>query len=185
MSKSKIPLAGIALAGHRATVLVALASLTLAACAGSRPRGPAAPDAAPAHPAYETFDPASAEAPPVRPASAVDHDVPPRLMEGRVEVPAEPARPSAPRPRTVEGFRIQVFSGEDRASAERVRGEAEGWARRRGAEGYEATLAYIRPYYRVRVGAFATRGEAEAALAGVRTQFPEAFLVPDLVTVFE
>ncbi len=44
-------------------------------------------------------------------------------------------------------------------------------------------MAYLQPYYRVRMGAFATREDAEAALALVRRQYPEAFLVPDLVTV--
>ncbi len=46
-------------------------------------------------------------------------------------------------------------------------------------------MVYIQPYYRVRVGAFASDAEADAALEFVRQEYPEAFLVPDVVTVMQ
>ena len=134
---------------------------------------------------YETFDPAGYDVRPPAVPAAVTHDVPPRLMEGRVEVP--PRGPAAPTTRVVDGFRIQVFTSEDRSSAERVRAEAEGWASGQAGAGarLRGEVAYLQPYYRVRLGAFASRNEAEEALAVVRTRYPEAFLVPDLVTITE
>ena len=175
--------------------LVVLAVLTLSACATTAPpRGPAPPDepAAPAYPAYETFDPAGYDAQPDV-ATDVDHDVPERVMAGRVVVPGGGAAPApAPEPsgepREVDGYRVQVFSSNNRGSAERVRAQALAWwdgaKGRAGAPEYlEARVVYLQPYYRVRLGAFATREEADDALRLVRGEFPEAFLVADRVTV--
>jgi hypothetical protein len=46
-------------------------------------------------------------------------------------------------------------------------------------------IAYLQPYYRVRLGGFEFRNEAERALAFVRGRWPEAFIVPDRVTIRE
>ena len=177
------------------TAPFAVLALSLAACSGLGPAGPDAPetplDPGADYPAYETFDPAAypAEAPAV--AATVIHDVPADVMAGRVNVPGNAPPPQAPRepqPTQVEGFRVQVFSSASRESAEVVRDEAVAWwegvQNEPGAPGQlEATVAYLQPYYRVRLGAFAARQDAEAALALVRRRYPEAFLVPDTVTV--
>lgn len=44
-------------------------------------------------------------------------------------------------------------------------------------------LVYKQPYYRIRVGNFARRADAEQALDVVKPHFPNAFVVPDEVTV--
>ena len=175
-------------------LLALAAALALSACATTAPpTGPAPPveDDAPAYPAYETFDPSGYDAEPdVR--TDVDHDVPARVMAGRVVVPGGAAPAPAPaddEPREVDGYRVQVFSSNSRDSAERVRAQALSWwqggARdRAGAPAsLDARVVYLQPYYRVRLGAFATREEADAALRLVRDEFPEAFLVADRVTV--
>ena len=177
--------------------LVALvAALTLSACSGLVPAPPdPGPQAGPdtlrtSYPAYETFDPAGYDAAPDVPSEIV-HDVPAGVMAGRVRIPDQagvPA-PQEPQAQQVDGYRVQVFSSASRAAAESVRGEAVDWWERAqssaGApETMEVQVAYLQPYYRVRMGAFASREEAEAALALVRRQYPEAFLVPDLVTVY-
>ena len=170
-----------------------LAALTLAACATTAPPGgPAPPDEpdAPAYPAYETFDPSGYDAEP-EVESRVDHDVPERVMRGRVVVPGGAAPAPAPddgEPREVDGYRVQVFSSNNRGSAERVRAEALAWwdqakSRAGAPPQLEARVVYLEPYYRVRLGAFATREAADGALDLVRERFPEAFLVADRVTV--
>lgn len=174
-----------------------LAALTLSACSGlgstAPDPGPAAPTdtLAVAYPAYETFDPAGYDADPDVPGEVV-HDVPAAVMAGRVDVPGgagTPApAPQEPQAQQVDGYRVQIFSSASRDAAENVRSQAVDWWE--GAQSspgaprsMEVLVAYLQPYYRVRMGAFATREEAEAALALVRRQYPEAFLVPDLVTV--
>ena len=177
------------------SVLLLAVGVFVAGCSGLGPAapdpGPDTPDSpAPTYPAYETFDPAGYDAEPTPVAATIIHDVPPGVMEGRVNVPgnAPAPAPAEPQPTQMEGFRVQVFSSASRDAAERVRDEAvRWWEGAQQAEGAPATMeaivAYLQPYYRVRLGAFADRDDAEAALALVRRQYPEAFLVPDTVTV--
>ncbi|HLT48733.1 MAG TPA: SPOR domain-containing protein [Rubricoccaceae bacterium] len=183
--------AGRGLPVHRPlSSVLCLLALLLAACSGpAGPSGPVGPEEPPppdrpAYPAYETFDPSGYDAQPSAAPAAVEHDVPPRLMEGRVDVPGQTGE------RVVDGFRIQVFSSDSRDAAERVRSEAAAWWREvRGTAGAPSDLtpdvAYLQPYYRVRLGAFEFRDEAERALAFVRARWPEAFVVPDRVVIRE
>ncbi|PSQ77656.1 MAG: hypothetical protein BRD37_04655 [Bacteroidetes bacterium QH_8_67_23] len=95
---------------------------------------------------------------------------------------APPAEEDAPReerkPRTVQGFRIQILTTEDQTAAEQRAAEAEEqW-------GAPVKVAWKAPYYRVRVGAFASRSAAQPRLEAVQQQYPDAFLVPDTVTIY-
>ena len=170
-----------------------LAGLVVSGCSGARPTAPSGPDASdeptgPSYPAYETFDPSAypVVAPPPVPEA---HDVPAGVMSGRVAVPgATGSLPAESVPTQVEGHRVQIFSTASQATADRVRGEALAWwasARTQPGAPAEMDIAvvYLQPYYRVRMGGFADRDDAEAALEMVRARYPEAFLVPDLITV--
>ncbi len=180
----------------RLVALVAV-SLTFAACSGSGPRGPVVDPGAPpddGRPDYELFDPAGYDAEPAAPTTVV-HDVPARVMEGRVEVPtqgggAPSSEPAPPTPRQVDGYRVQIFNTASRDAAERVRGDAlDWWSAIRSEPGaprqMDVVIAYQQPYYRVRMGAFGSREDADRALTLVRGRFPDAFLVADIVTVTE
>ena len=177
------------------TAALLAVALSVSACSGLRPVEPETPETggpgeAPAYPAYESFDPSGYDAQPQATTGPVAHDVPARVMEGRVEVPGGSTAP-APAPREpqaaeVDGYRVQVFTSSSRDAAERVRSEAVAWWTRTqpgSSRSLEALVAYRQPYYRVQLGAFATREDADAALAVVRRQYPEAFVVPDRVTV--
>lgn len=177
--------------GPRALAALVFA-LVFSACSTTRPPSgpdPSGPAPNASYPAYETFDPAEYPAQTPGPVEIV-HDVPARVMDGRVVVPAQTNTPApvAPQPRQVEGYRVQVFSTASQETAERIRSEATAWweRARQGSDApgeMQVAVAYLQPYYRVRMGGFATREEADRALAFVRQQYPEAFLVPDLVTV--
>jgi cell division septation protein DedD len=80
-------------------------------------------------------------------------------------------------PRTVQGFRIQILTTGDKSAADQRAAEAEStW-------GLPVEVAWKAPYYRVRVGAFASRDAAQGDLETVQQQYPDAFLVPDTVTI--
>ena len=170
-------------------LLLLLALVSFAACSGPREvdRGPEPPpeDEGTA-PVYETFDPAPYDAQPEAPDAEIAHDVPPALMAGEIEMPETEG------PRTVQGYRVQVFSSADKAAADDVRDEAAGWwrvvrddpdAAAALPNGLPAEVEYHQPYYRVRLGAFEFRREAEAALRVIQRRFPEAFIVPGTVTI--
>jgi hypothetical protein len=110
---------------------------------------------------------------------------------------AEPSAPSSPEAatpaaRTVDGFRIQVFTSSKKAEADAQAAEVEQWwaglsASERPAglrqDAAPVTVAWRQPYYRVRVGTFVSRREAERALPLLKRHFGTAFIVPDRVTV--
>lgn len=117
--------------------------------------------------------------------------------EGTREAPPLPPPPEPPAAgpvtRTLQGFRIQLVTTPEKDAADAYVEQAIDWwaalpAGRRPdylATGNEldVKIAWRQPYYRVRVGSFASRAEAEAALEAVRARFPDAFIVPDTVTV--
>ena len=174
---------------HAAWLVVAL--LLCSACSGSRAAedldpGPTAPD--PINMAdYEDFDPAPYEDPPPVPSTDVEHDVPQSLLDGTVS--------GGPVSRTGPGYRIQIFSSQDKRAADRRREQAETWWREQVRSGelddvypYEMSPAPIyqdfrQPYYRVRVGNFASRAQAQEMLRIVEQRFPSAFIAPATVTL--
>lgn len=132
---------------------------------------------------YEDFDPAPyrEEAPAVR--EEIEHDVPARLLSGRADAGVE---------RTVQGFRVQILSSKDRDAAERAAVQAEQWWREQAGEAPGDLFAaddlpvytvFRQPYYRVRVGNFTSRAEAERALEYLSKRYSDAFIARDEVTV--
>ena len=81
----------------------------------------------------------------------------------------------------VDGFRVQIFfdSGNNSKRAAQT-------AREKFMEGYPDVIAYLTfkaPYYRVRVGDFRTKLEAEGFLFQLATAYPNAFTVPDRIQI--
>ncbi|MEL6771671.1 MAG: SPOR domain-containing protein [Bacteroidota bacterium] len=171
------------------TLFVLGSVLALSACSGpQKPDDPADVPTAGQTPDYETFDPAPYDREPASQTALgpIEHDVPEALMAGQVE-PPEPEGP-----RYVQGFRIQVFSSPDKAAADRVADNVEAWWRsvRRNPSVPSSMVGnatpevlYLQPYYRVRMGRFQFRDEAESALGFVRQRFGDAFLMPERIRV--
>ncbi|HEX9952001.1 MAG TPA: SPOR domain-containing protein [Rubricoccaceae bacterium] len=149
---------------------LAVLLLALSACSGTRP------DAEPTPP--ETVSYPGEPAPEVAPAPAPVYE----------PTPAPVYAPEPAPSRQMEGFRVQVYASDSQAGGEQARADAQAWwAAEQRRSGFTAPLdAYVVTLdglYKVRMGAFTNRADAESALALVRTRFPDAFLVPDLVTI--
>jgi hypothetical protein len=179
------------------SLLIAAASLLLAACSGppqasnggteTADRGPSPEDPEVrearrvALAEVETFDVSQYPTPAPTRDVDVQHQVPPKLMQGRADEGVT---------QTVEGFRVQVYSAQDKQSAEEFREEVRQWwagaktdAPDLFREPLPIVVEYGQPYYRVRIGAFASREEAAEALSYVQKEFADAFVARSTVTI--
>ncbi|MFN5252424.1 MAG: SPOR domain-containing protein [Bacteroidia bacterium] len=77
----------------------------------------------------------------------------------------------------VQGYRIMVAFYSSRESASEKLTEVKGWY----DKSYGATLLYDEPNFKVYVGSFTSKIEAEAALAEIRKRYPGARIVKDLI----
>jgi hypothetical protein len=76
---------------------------------------------------------------------------------------------------TMEGYRIQIFAGSrDGANSARAR-------LLRSYSDLEAYVVPIEPNYRVRVGNFTTRAEAQRVCNKIRSSFPSAWVIKDKI----
>lgn len=134
---------------------------------------------------YETFDVMEYPIEPPEQTVEVTHGVPLQLMKGSANAGTE---------QTVDGFRIQVFSAQDQEAAEKSRERVRQWWEEVKGDVSEDlfrkqpppfVIEYSQPYYRVRLGAFADREEADQALGFVRKEFSEAFVVRSTVTIVQ
>jgi cell division septation protein DedD len=82
------------------------------------------------------------------------------------------------KPPTIDGFRVQIYAGNSRQQAMQMRTEVLG-----AYPDYAAYLIYKQPTFRVRVGDFKTRFEAQKLLNELKAQYPSSFIVPDEVLV--
>ena len=146
------------------------ACAALSGCSGPRP------DAEPTPPETVSYPDEAAPAP-----------VPAPVYEP-TPAPVYTPEPAPATSRQMEGFRVQIYASDSPAGGEQARADAQDWwATEQRRSGFAAPLdAYVVTLdglYKVRMGAFTNRADAESALALVRTRFPDAFLVPDLVTI--
>lgn len=168
-------------------------SLVLGACAGSREtrdagdQTPPAPEEEMVNLAeYEDFDPSpyGEEAPPE--AIDVSHDVPESLMEGRA---------ASGTTRTMQGYRIQILNTVSKQEADKMVEDLIAWWAEQREGGPASDLfrqeqppvytIYRQPYYRVRVGDFATRAQVQRVLPAFKQRFSAALIVPDTVTIYQ
>ncbi len=80
----------------------------------------------------------------------------------------------------LDGFRLQIMASTDRRAVETGQNSFAGK--------YPSTFntwVQAKPYYRLRVGAFATRSEAMRYLQVIKKDYPDAYVVPDKIKNIE
>ena len=117
----------------------------------------------------------------------------PTREAGKREVPTSASqRTIGPGP--VRGFRVQVHLTPEKPEADAYVEDVLSWwqgvpAGRRPnvlpASDLPVEVAWLQPYYRVRVGAFTARRDAETALVLIRERFPDALIVPSVLAGWE
>jgi hypothetical protein len=78
----------------------------------------------------------------------------------------------------IDGFTIQVFAGTKREDAMNVKKQLT-----TSIPNIESELQYAQPNFRVKVGRYFTRLEAEKDYEQIRRYFPSAIVVPDKISI--
>jgi hypothetical protein len=166
-------------------VCAAFAVVALGGCASTAPTAHKAPVARSSDAAPYDFK-REGQVPPATPAdsrSEVDVEEIPMTQES-IDVseaeapPVDTTRAPVMADSIADGFRVQVFASSDREVAENARVVATQRLRMPGYLDLEAGV------YKLRVGDFVTRADAEKALATVRaTEYADAWIVPSKVVV--
>jgi hypothetical protein len=74
------------------------------------------------------------------------------------------------------GFRVQVYNGTDRNEANRVKTQL-----LQLFSGYDVYLKYEQPRFKVRIGDFRNKIEAQKLYTDLRTSFEGVFIVPEKI----
>jgi len=80
--------------------------------------------------------------------------------------------------RSGRGYRVQIYSGADRSKA--LERKVDFMRRFPGVKTY---LTYAQPQYRVKVGDFRSRGEAQKMYEQVNTLYNPCMIVPDIIVI--
>ena len=80
--------------------------------------------------------------------------------------------------RSAKGFRVQIYSGNDRARAMQVKSD---FVRRYPS--VRSYMTYIAPTFRIKVGDFQSRGDAADFLHRINSAYSPVMIVPDQVVI--
>lgn len=80
--------------------------------------------------------------------------------------------------RSGQGFRVQIYNGNDRVKANQVRVD---FIRR--FPGIRTYLTYVQPQFRVKIGDFRTRADAQKMYDEISTVYTPCMIVPDIVVI--
>jgi len=80
---------------------------------------------------------------------------------------------------TALGFRIQIFSGSSRTEAYAIQARFQ-----QRYEDISTYITYTQPNYRVKVGDFRSRSEAQSFMNELRKTFPSVFLFTEQIYVY-
>lgn len=81
---------------------------------------------------------------------------------------------------TTMGFRVQIYSGADRSEA-----YAEQARFQKLYKDMDTYVTYEEPNYRVKVGDFRSRSEAQSLMQGLRKQFNNVFVFTEEIYVYQ
>ena len=77
-----------------------------------------------------------------------------------------------------KGFRVQIYNGPDRAKAIEIKRE---FMRRN--PGVRTYLTYVSPAFRVKVGNYRNRSDAEGMYREAKSVYMPCMIVPDIITI--
>ncbi len=79
---------------------------------------------------------------------------------------------------TMQGYRVCIYYGGSREEAMQIK-----QTYMKSSNKMQSYLTYIRPYYKVNIGDYENKKEATCVMKRLQQTYPNAYLVPDIVTV--
>lgn len=111
-----------------------------------------------------------------------DDNIPLYNKEGEVEVYKDPRLDflvgKYNENKTYTGYRIQIYSGKERAAANKTREEF-----LKTNPNIAAHLIYQQPNFKLRIGDFPNRLEAMRFFDSIKREFPSAFVIQDEISI--
>jgi hypothetical protein len=86
----------------------------------------------------------------------------------------------APPVKSVDGYRVMLFSDRNRKKVEEAKVRAS-----QVFKNEEVRLVYEQPFYRVKMGKFISKQDADEAKNKARVHFEEAIVVPEKIKIFQ
>lgn len=80
--------------------------------------------------------------------------------------------------RSGKGYRVQIYIGNNKSAAINAK-----VAFMKKYPDIKTYMTYTQPQYRVKVGNFQTRGDAQAFIPEIRAIYPAAMIVPDYIVI--
>lgn len=80
--------------------------------------------------------------------------------------------------KTVQGFTVQVYSGTSREQAEQVQRQVY-----HVVPDVQPEIKYMQPNYKVQVGKFVERLEAQKTYSMLKQEFPSSLIIPDRIRI--
>ena len=83
----------------------------------------------------------------------------------------------------IEGYRIQIYFGNGKSARQKTNKVRVAFISQHKET--KAHIVYDNPYFRVKVGDYRTKSEALLFLTEIKSEYPDAFIVPDIIEVEE
>jgi hypothetical protein len=80
--------------------------------------------------------------------------------------------------RSGRGYRVQIYNGNDRTKATQIKIDF-----MRKFPGVRTYMTYVQPQFRVKVGDFRTRGDAQKLYEQVSVLYNPSMIVPDIIVI--
>ena len=81
----------------------------------------------------------------------------------------------------IEGYRIQIYFGNGKSARQKTNNVRVTFISQH--KDTKAHIVYDNPYFRVKVGDYRTKSEALNFLTKIKPQYPDAFIVPDIIDI--
>ncbi len=129
-------------------------------------------------PTYQAMTSAAGSSQPVTDTKPLSKGIPSGDITRKLEVLLDTIAVNNQHIRYAQGYRVQIYSGSSSGEANRARDRSYALF-----PDITPHIVYIQPNFRVKVGDFLDRLEAQRVYVGLQAEFPNALIVPEKIEI--